>query len=138
MAYIAFALVVLVAGMHLYFMYKEMCRWETFSVKVARLAPDVAKATTAVGLNQGLYNGFLAVGLIWSLFAPASFGIWLAVFFLGCVLVAGLVGELTISRRSTPSHLSSIAGDACAHCAVGERRHSPQASNPLVMRLTEA
>jgi putative membrane protein len=96
---IAFVCVAVVAIAHLYFMYKEMCRWESFSVDVARLPPDVAKATIAIGRNQGLYNGFLAAGLIWSLFAPASFNPWLAGFFLACVLVAGVFGEFTIKPR---------------------------------------
>jgi len=48
--------------------------------------------------NQGLYNGFLAAGLLWSLFAPESFGFQLKLFFLGCVLVAGLFGAATVSR----------------------------------------
>jgi putative membrane protein len=58
-----------------------------------------ARDTKALGANQGLYNGFLAAGLIWSLFAPAAFQIQLALFFLICVLIAALYGGWTVSRR---------------------------------------
>ena len=61
--------------------------------------PKKAKLTKVLAQNQGLYNGFLAAGLIWSLIASAPFAIQLANFFLGCVLIAGIYGAITASRK---------------------------------------
>jgi putative membrane protein len=94
--YIAFALIAGIAAAHVAFMYFEMFRWNSSSVRVAGLDPTVAEATKALGFNQGLYNGFLALGLVWSLCAPATYDARLAVFFLGCVFVAGVGGDITI------------------------------------------
>jgi len=58
-----------------------------------------ARDTKVLAANQGLYNGFLAAGLFWSLFAPPPLGLQLALFFLGCVLVAGIYGGLTANRK---------------------------------------
>src|SRR4051812_45599719 len=93
---ILYTLIVVVAGLHAYFMYKEMFDWIAFSGEVAGLTENIAKATIPLGKNQGLYNGFLAAGLVWSLFAAASYKKQLMLFFLLCVLVAGLVGGFTI------------------------------------------
>ena len=59
------------AALHVYFLYKEMFRWEDFAQDMAGLPPTVAQATVPLGKNQGLYNGFLAAGLLWALAAPA-------------------------------------------------------------------
>ena len=60
---------------------------------------EKARLTKVMAQNQGLYNGFLAAGLLWSLYAPESYALALANFFLGCVLVAGIYGGLTASKK---------------------------------------
>jgi putative membrane protein len=94
MAWIAWTLVAVVALLHILFMAAEMFAWEKMARRVVE--PSVARATKALGANQGLYNGFLAAGLIWSLRAPPAIDTHLAVFFLGFVVVAGIFGALTI------------------------------------------
>ena len=68
-------------------------------LRTFRNTPEKARATAVLALNQGVYNGFLAAGLAWSLLAAPPFGFALKVFFLSCVVVAGTVGALTVSRR---------------------------------------
>ena len=94
-------LIALVALEHLYFMYIEMCAWETIGKKTFRsLAPELFKPTKALAANQGLYNGFLAAGLIWSLcIGDVLWSFYVAVFFLCCVIVAGLYGAFTVSKK---------------------------------------
>ena len=93
--------VVLVALLHLYFMYFEMFAWESRGPKVFRgFKKELFKPTKSMAANQGLYNGFLAAGLIWSLFI--SFPLWatkVAHFFLSCVLVAAIYGAATVSKK---------------------------------------
>jgi len=89
----------LVALLHLYFLVLEMFFWnKPLGRRVFGLTPEFARSSTALAANQGLYNGFLAAGLLWGLvLGPAGLGI--KVFFLGCVIVAGLFGALTANRR---------------------------------------
>ena len=92
----------LVALEHLYILYMEMFSWEKLGKRTFRGAmPDeLFKPTKVLAANQGLYNGFLAAGLIWSFFI--SDPLWssnVAIFFLSCVLAAGLYGGLTASRK---------------------------------------
>ena len=95
--WIAWLFVALVAILHVAFMVAEMVAWTKLAPKVAGLTPAVAEATEPLGKNQGLYNGFLAAGLIWSLGWPApALDVRLAVFFLLCVLAAGVFGGLTL------------------------------------------
>jgi len=91
--------VALVAILHLYFMMLEMVFWtRPLGRKVFGLSADFAEASKRLAANQGLYNGFLAAGLIWSLtLGDAGFAI--KVFFLVCVLVAGAFGAATVSRK---------------------------------------
>jgi putative membrane protein len=63
------------------------------------LSAEKAQQTRALAANQGLYNGFLAAGLAWSLVAPEGLALPLKLFFLGCVLVAGLLGAAIVSRK---------------------------------------
>lgn len=90
-----------VALLHFYIMYFEMFAWETRGKKVFKSIPeDLFPKTKTLAANQGLYNGFLAAGLIWSFFI--SNREWqdnVALFFLSCVAVAGIYGALTASRR---------------------------------------
>ncbi|MCB0185458.1 MAG: DUF1304 domain-containing protein [Caldilineaceae bacterium] len=92
--------VALVALEHLYFLYLEMFAWTTPRVRrIFGTTPDFAQASKALAANQGLYNGFLAAGLIWSIVhADPVVGLQLALFFLGCVLVAAIFGALTAQR----------------------------------------
>lgn len=92
----------LVAFIHLYILWLEMFAWETKGKEVFKgsLAPDMFKPTKTLAANQGLYNGFLAAGLIWSFFiSDALWQNYVALFFLGCVAVAGLYGALTASKK---------------------------------------
>jgi putative membrane protein len=98
MSWLPWLLIALVALLHILFMAGEMLFWPKMAVQVAGLSPEVGKATKAVGKNQGLYNGFLAAGLIWSLgwAPPTIIDVEVAGFFLICVLVAGVFGAFTI------------------------------------------
>ena len=92
-------LTILVALLHFYFMVLEMFMWESSRTRAAfGTTAEFAKASKTLAANQGLYNGFLAVGLLWSLWL-AEGGIAIRLFFLGCVLVAGLYGAATVHRR---------------------------------------
>jgi putative membrane protein len=96
---IAQILIALVALLHIYFLVLEMFLWDTaYGRRVFRLTPEKAAASKVLAANQGLYNGFLAVGLIWGLWLREG-GRPVQVFFLLCVFVAGIFGGLTTSRR---------------------------------------
>ncbi len=88
-----------VALLHVYFLVLEMFLWDKpFGLKTFGMTPEKAAATKPLAMNQGLYNGFLAAGLAWGLaLGPAGFGI--KVFFLACVIVAGVFGAITASRK---------------------------------------
>lgn len=100
MALIANVVVALVALLHLYILVLEMFLWDTPRGRRAfNLTPELAAATRALAANQGLYNGFLAAGLLWAVWAPPQLRVPLATFFAGCVVVAGVFGAATVSRR---------------------------------------
>ena len=87
----------LVACLHVYFLVLEMFLWATpFGAKTFKRPLDEMRQTKVLAANQGLYNGFLAGGLVWSYFADGGYAIRL--FFLACVVIAGLYGALTASR----------------------------------------
>jgi putative membrane protein len=90
-----------IAFIHLYILWLEMFAWTTRAKKVFKTIPeDQFEKTKVMAANQGLYNGFLAAGLIWSLFiSDVNWSSNVALFFLGCVLVAGLYGAFTVSKR---------------------------------------
>jgi putative membrane protein len=92
---------ILVALLHLYFLALEMFFWtKPLGRKVFRTTPEFAEQSAALAANQGLYNGFLAAGLIWGLLAsPPEHALAVKVFFLACVVVAGAFGAFTVSRR---------------------------------------
>ena len=98
MPWLPWLLIALVAVLHVVFMAGEMLFWPDMATRVAGLSPTVAAATKPLGMNQGLYNGFLAAGLIWSLGwrPPMIRDVKVAGFFLICVLVAGVFGAITI------------------------------------------
>ena len=90
----------LVAFIHVYILWLEMFAWTTKAPQVFKTIPkDLFVPTKTLAANQGLYNGFLAAGLFWSLCAPTIYALSLANFFLGCVLVAGIYGGLTASKK---------------------------------------
>jgi putative membrane protein len=101
MALIATILVAAVALLHVYIMLLEMAWWESpRGRKAFGLTPEFAKSTKALAANQGLYNGFLAAGLIWGLVHPDPAMAWqIKLFFLACVAVAGIFGAVTASRK---------------------------------------
>ena len=91
----------LVALLHGYFLVLEMFLWtKPYGRRVFGLTPEKAELTRSLAANQGLYNGFLAAGLVWGLMAgTGADGHTVKVFFLGCVIVAGIFGALTASRK---------------------------------------
>ncbi len=101
LALLSTLLVGLVALEHLYILYLEMFAWTTPRVRrIFGTTAAFAEETRVLAANQGLYNGFLAAGLIWSLVHPdPAFAIQLQIFFLLCVLVAAVYGGLTAGRR---------------------------------------
>ncbi|WP_268225490.1 DUF1304 domain-containing protein [Sinomicrobium oceani] len=94
-------LTALVALEHLYILWLEMFAWETAGKKTFRSLPEhLFTPTRGLAANQGLYNGFLSAGLIWSFFITDPQ--WMAnirLFFLGCVVVAGIFGGITAARK---------------------------------------
>ncbi len=105
-------LTALVALLHVYFLVLEMFLWtKPYGRRVFGLTPEKAELTKSLAMNQGLYNGFLAAGLAW--------GLWLGdkgicLFFLGCVVVAGLFGAATVKRsilyvQALPAVLAAVA-----------------------------
>ncbi|KOV62352.1 membrane protein [Streptomyces sp. NRRL WC-3618] len=100
MEIVANVLVGLVAALHLYILVMEMFLWQRKQgLKFHGFDPEMARATAAMAANQGLYNGFLAAGLVWGLIAADPTGFRAQVFFLSCVIVAGVYGAATANRR---------------------------------------
>ena len=94
-------LILVIVLLHLYFLWLEMFAWTTAAKKVFRTIPeDLFEKTKVLAANQGLYNGFLSAGLLWSL--TISDGIWsrnIALFFLFCVAIAGVFGAYSASKK---------------------------------------
>src|SRR5204863_6256582 len=91
---------ILIALEHIYFLVLEMFLWTRQRTRAAfGMTAEQAEQSKVLAANQGLYNGFLAAGLIWALLAPVAYATQLALFFLACVLVAGLYGGATANRR---------------------------------------
>src|SRR5260221_6277562 len=112
---IANLLVALVAALHVYFLVMEMFLWtKPLGLKTFRNTPEKAVDSAVLAANQGLYNGFLAAGLIWGLVqGTPGFAFQIKTFFLLCVIVAGIYGAVTVSRRilyvqATPAALALI------------------------------
>ena len=97
MSMLVLLLIALVALLHAYFLVLEMFLWtRPLGMKVFRLSREKAESTKALAANQGLYNGFLAAGLVWSLIGERRD---VATFFLACVVVAGVYGAATVNKR---------------------------------------
>jgi putative membrane protein len=101
MTFVANILVALVAALHIYFLVLEMFLWtKPLGLKTFRNSIEKATESAVLAANQGLYNGFLAAGLIWGLFhSNPGFAFQIKTFFLLCVVVAGVYGAATVSRR---------------------------------------
>ncbi|MBX3586535.1 MAG: DUF1304 domain-containing protein [Ramlibacter sp.] len=96
---IAIVLTALVALLHFYFLVLEMFLWDKpMGRKVFNTTPEFATASKTLAANQGLYNGFLVAGLVWGLLLGAA-GKPVLIFFLGCVIVAGVFGAATVNKR---------------------------------------
>src|SRR5207247_4635516 len=99
MTTVANVVVALVAVLHLYFLVLEMFLWSTpFGRRTFGLTADFAAASKSLAANQGLYNGFLAAGLVWGLALGAG-GDSIKIFFLACVTLAGIFGAVTANRK---------------------------------------
>jgi putative membrane protein len=115
MAIVATALVLLVAAIHVYIVVLEMVLWRTpRGMQAFGTDPEFAERSAPLAANQGLYNGFLVAGLAWGLIVGDPVGFQVKLFFLSCVLVAGLFGAATVSRRilfvqALPAALALVA-----------------------------
>ncbi|MGP3952033.1 DUF1304 domain-containing protein [Streptomyces sp. 7N604] len=97
---VAQVLVGVVAALHAYFLVLEMFLWQRApGLRLSGMDAGTARATAPLAANQGLYNGFLAAGLVWGLAAGDPTGFRAQVFFLGCVVIAGIYGAATANRR---------------------------------------
>ena len=115
MIWIANVLVALVAALHVYFLVLEMFLWtKPLGLKTFRNTPEKAADSAVLAANQGLYNGFLAAGLLWGLVhGNPGFSFQIKTFFLLCVITAGAYGAVTVSRRilyvqATPAAVALI------------------------------
>ena len=115
MTTIATLLVVVVAAIHVYIVILEMFLWRTpRGLRSFGTTQAFADESATLAANQGLYNGFLVAGLVWGLVASDPIGFQVKVFFLACVIVAGVYGAATVSRRilfvqAVPAALALIA-----------------------------
>lgn len=115
MVMLASLLVGLVAAIHVYIVVLEMFLWRTpRGMRSFGTDQAFAERSAALAANQGLYNGFLVAGLVWGLLAADPVGFQVTIFFLGCVIVAGLYGAATVSRRilvvqALPAALALVA-----------------------------
>lgn len=94
-------LILLIASLHIYFLVLEMFFWtKPLGLRTFRNTLEKAKYSAVLAANQGLYNGFLAAGLIWGLLHPNPVGSTeIKIFFLACVAVAGIYGAYSVSKR---------------------------------------
>lgn len=99
MIYITNIAVGLVAALHIWFMLLEMVFWDKpLGLRVFGQTREAARASKVLAMNQGLYNGFLAAGLIWGL-SMGEAGRAVTLFFLACVIIAGVFGAVTANRK---------------------------------------
>jgi len=100
MATVAAVLVAIVAAIHVYIVILEMVLWRTpRGLQAFGTTQAFADESATLAANQGLYNGFLVAGLAWGLLASDPVGFQVKLFFLGCVIVAGVFGAATVNRR---------------------------------------
>ena len=92
-------LIGIVAALHIYFLILEMFLWDKpRGLRIFGNTLEFAKSSKVLAMNQGLYNGFLAAGLIWGLYLGEA-GKPITLFFLSCIVIAGIFGGLTASRK---------------------------------------
>jgi len=115
MSTIQLILISIVAFLHFYFLVLEMFLWtKPKGRKAFGLTPEFAEETKVLGANQGLYNGFLSAGLVWSMI-DKNYGYELAIFFLSCVIIAGIYGGYSTKKiklfyiQAVPAILALIA-----------------------------
>jgi putative membrane protein len=100
MNYVIGTAILLVAVLHLYFLYLEMFQWTApLGLKTFRNDAEFAKKSAVLAANQGLYNGFLAAGLIWSVISEGQASLHLKFFFLTCVIIAGIYGGYSANKK---------------------------------------
>ena len=121
MVTIAALLVAVVAAIHVYIVILEMFLWRTpRGLKSFGTTQAFADESATLAANQGLYNGFLVAGLVWGLLAADPIGFQVKIFFLACVIVAGIYGAATVNRRilvvqAVPAAVALIAVIAAAN-----------------------
>ena len=100
MSILSKVLIGIIAFEHLYILWVEMFAWTTVGKKMFKSLPEhLFESTKGLAANQGLYNGFLAAGLVWSLIiSDVAWASNISVFFLGCVVTAGVYGGLSASK----------------------------------------
>ena len=107
----ATVLVAIVAALHAWFLILEMVLWQRpLGMRTFQLTPEQAKLTATLAANQGLYNGFLAAGLVVGLLAPQPTAFHSKLFFLGCVIVAGLFGAHRIAADPADPGVARCVG----------------------------
>jgi len=112
---VANALVAIVAAIHVYIVILEMFLWRTpRGLRSFGTDQAFADRSAALAANQGPYNGFLVAGLVWGLLATDPVGFQVTLFFLACVIVAGIYGAATVNRRilvvqAVPAALALVA-----------------------------
>jgi putative membrane protein len=100
MSTLANIVIAIIALMHVWFLILEMFLWDKpTGLRAFGITPEFATQSKVLAANQGLYNGFLSAGLVWGLILGNGAGMHVKIFFLGCVLVAGLYGGLTATRK---------------------------------------
>jgi putative membrane protein len=110
---LALGLIVLVALLHFYFLVLEMFLWRTRARRLFRMSAEKAEMTAQLAANQGLYNGFLATGLVWALVSGPEL-VPRATFFLLCVFAAGVYGSVSVQRiilyvQAAPAAVALVA-----------------------------
>lgn len=99
MEYLLKALLGFIAFLHLWFLTLEMFLWrKPIGLKTFRMSQEKADGSAVLAANQGLYNGFLAAGLIWGICAVSG-AFYIRLFFLSCVAIAGIFGAATVSKK---------------------------------------
>lgn len=128
---VATILIGLVALLHLYFMYLEMFAWDTPAGRKAfGTTPEFSSASKTLAMNQGLYNGFLVAGLVWGLWLGDA-GFAVKIFFLACVVIAGLFGAATVSKKVLYVQAIPWRSRPCLQ-ASDRRARNPVGGNALI------
>ncbi len=113
-------LVALMALLHAYILVLEMFLWQRGpGRRFSGFDAEMARSTAALAANQGLYNGFLAAGLVWGLIADDPTGYRVQIFFLSCIIVAGVYGTVTANRRILFAQALPAAVSLAAVIAAG-------------------